>query len=761
MIKRKIAGKVLSWILIVSLAASLAGCGSKNGEKRNTESSYTESNNTGSETKAKSDHSVPESNIPKGRYVESNIPLPFEDGQESVSYCAQRPDGGLELYTIVLEEGDIAGGNIYIYDGTDWVKEEEPWSNHLPKDRYFSYVTYGPDQSRYGIYNGEEYKTRIVKMSPDGSYEELDALRDVSMVGVNGIYVMEDGTLLVPESDVVHVIAPDGSEKNKLPQVNSYSNYCDSHTLTPNSFITCGEKGFLRYDTATWKEKEVIPFQTGAADNYGSLAAGKGEDFYLCNPAGIHHMMENGTMWETVVDGSLNSLGMPSVTITKLFVGQENDFYVLYNEGETGRLAHYTYDSDMPSVPSKKLTVYGLDLDSCQTIRQAASLFQMENPDVRVELIDGGRESGAVSKSDTIRSLNAELLNGKGADVLVLDGLPYRSYVEKGILEDLSDIIEPMAQSGEIYENIAESFKEAGGEIYQFPIRVSFPIVYGQTSQIDRLKSMDELLNYQKANPDQQLFARTVYENILRQMVYIYYPELVSKDTGELIPGQMEKLLETAMAVGTAAGCKTVFGEEEDNGYGEFYNRVYKEGVSFNALSMYQLYSGELPFSIELPSGMTDMMYPFTVSEKFGYEIQSLNRIYYTNGLLGVTNFGEEKETARKFVEFAVSLKVQESDLSDGLPVNRKAAAAWEERDSNISMGMGFGSEEPLYAEYPDQGKRKQFMALLAELKTPVSIDEVLLEMIINETKGYFEGTQDAKSAARAVENKAKLYYSE
>ena len=759
MAKWKFTGKAISWLLIASLAAALTGCGSGSGGN-SAESRNKESKNTGSEENT--EMSDLESNIPKGRYVESNIPLPFEEGKENVVYCAQRPDGGLELYTMILEAGEIAGSNIYIYDGTDWVKEEEPWSDNLPEGRYFSYISYGADQARYGIYGGEEYKTRIVKMSPDGRYEELDVLRDVSMVGVNGIYVMEDGTMLIPESDRVHVIAPDGSEKSKLPQVRSYSNYSDSHTLTANSFITCGEKGFLRYDTESWKEKEVIPFQTGESDVYGSLAAGKGDDFYLCNAAGIHHMMENGTMWETVVDGSLNSLGLPSVSISKLFVGSENDFYVLYSEGETGRLAHYTYDSDMPSVPSKRLTVYGLDLDSCQTIHQAAALFQMENPDVRVELIDGGKESGAVSKSDTIRSLNAELLNGKGADVLVLDGLPYRSYVEKGILENMSDIIEPMVQSGEIYENIADSFKEAGGEIYQFPIRVTFPIVYGQTPQTDKLQSMDELLNYQKANSKQQLFARSIYENILRQMVYLYYPELVSKETGELIPGQMEKLLETVMAVGTAAGCKTVFDNEEDGGYGELYNRVEKDRVSFNRQFMYQLYRGEIPFSIELPRGMMDMMYPFTISEKLGYEIQSLNQLYYTNGLMGITDFGKEKETARKFVEFAVSLKVQESDLSDGLPVNRKAAKAWVERDSNISVSVGFGgSDETLYAEYPDQEKRKQFMAISEELKVPVSIDDVLLEMIVNETKGFFEGTQDAKSAARAVENKAKLYYSE
>lgn len=39
----------------------------------------------------------------------------------------------------------------------------------------------------------------------------------------------------------------------------------------------------------------------------------------------------------------------------------------------------------MPSVPTQTLTVYGLNLEQTDTIRQAASMFQLEqHPDVRV-----------------------------------------------------------------------------------------------------------------------------------------------------------------------------------------------------------------------------------------------------------------------------------------------------------------------------------------------------------------------------------------
>ena len=98
-------------------------------------------------------------------------------------------------------------------------------------------------------------------------------------------------------------------------------------------------------------------------------------------------MADQGTMWETVVDGSLNSMGMPSVYIKRLLIGSDHDFYLWYTESEEQKLARYTYDAEMPAVPSKTLTVYGLNLSENQTVKQAASLFQMEHPDVRVELM--------------------------------------------------------------------------------------------------------------------------------------------------------------------------------------------------------------------------------------------------------------------------------------------------------------------------------------------------------------------------------------
>lgn len=747
MIKKDTVQRITAAVLITALAVTLAGCGARKTVQNGID-----------ETGEKGTTAAAAVEVAKGRYVETAVSLPFEDNEERVLDLIQLNDGSLELLT--LRGGDGGENKAYRYDGLSWSEEERSPGAELPAGSTLFYTAYGKDGFLYMLYADKEYQAYLTKIPAGADGEGYNVAIEDSIVLVNGLYVKDDGTVLIPSGDSVLVMGTEGEVKNKLPQRNSSSNFADSHTLTASSFLTTGDQGFLRYDTENWKEKEVIPFQRDESDLYGSLAAGTGDDFYLANATGIHHMADQGTMWETVVDGTLNSMGMPSVLVKRLFVGNSNDFYLWYVENENSRLAHYIYDADMPSVPTKTITVYGLDLTGNKTVKQAASLFQMENPDTRVELIDGAVQSGSTVRTDTIRSLNAELLNGAGADVLVLDGLPSDSYVEKGILEDLSDTVTPMAESGELYANIAKSFTEADGSIYQFPVRVTIPIIYGEKTGIDATESLETLSRWQKENPQSGIFPKTVYENILRQMIYLYYPELKSDAAGQLDKEKVRFLLETAKKTGDASGAKVIFDETEDNDMVRIYNEVAVKG--FSGLGDYSLMRKEAVVSLEMIGGMYDVMIPYALSEKYGYELQQFQDLYFPEGLLGVTKFSKEKETAREFVKFALSLNVQKNDLSDGFPVNKKAAEVWRGYTSEISMGMSYdGLDDRLNAEYPNEEKKKEVLGMIDRLQTPITVDNVLLEMMVSETKGYFEGTQTVEEAAGQFENKAKLYYAE
>lgn len=149
-----------------------------------------------------------------------------------------------------------------------------------------------------------------------------------------------------------------------MPQTSCSSDWKTASYLKGNEYLTIGENGYIRYDVSETKGQmmEEIAYQQGNSDQYAAVTPDREGGFFMANPKGIHHIGQGGSIWETVVDGELNSLSQPSAYIIKLFVGAEDDFYVWINSAGTDMIKHYTYDPEIPSVPGKTLTVYGLEL---------------------------------------------------------------------------------------------------------------------------------------------------------------------------------------------------------------------------------------------------------------------------------------------------------------------------------------------------------------------------------------------------------------
>ena len=117
-----------------------------------------------------------------------------------------------------------------------------------------------------------------------------------------------------------------------------------------------------------------------------AYAIKKDGTLFITDSDGIHRMNQNGSLWETTVDGALNSMNMPSLTITGLYVTegeQQEEYYVIFTDDTAGyQLKHYVFDKTVPTIPKKEITVYSLKEN--RTIRQAISLFQAQNADVKI-----------------------------------------------------------------------------------------------------------------------------------------------------------------------------------------------------------------------------------------------------------------------------------------------------------------------------------------------------------------------------------------
>lgn len=742
------ARKAAAWLLILAAVTVMAaGCGPKPGGAEAGGADAPTADNGGAGDN---------SDVPRGRYVEQELAFPFDPSTEMMEAMMLSPEGDLLVLTYNLEMEN----RIYRMEDTGEWNMDEALTASIPEGSMLLKMNGTKDAAYYYLTQGEE---RYIGKMAWGS-QKMERLADPAFEK-DGIYNISDflaadsGAVLFSLMDGKTVVwKPEDGVSLQLYQKNRNSTLNTSSTLVGDTYITAGDLGFLAYDMETGKELETIPYQTGDSDAEGSLAAGEGDDIYLCNAAGIHHMALGGTMWETIVDGSLNSLSLPGIRISKMCVGKNNDFFVWYEKDENPVLAHYVYDPDTISVPTSTLTVYGLDLSEKYLIRQGAIRFQMENPDIRVEVIDGRKQMEGMMDADIIRSLNEELLTGAGADVLVLDGLPGKSYIEKGILEDMSELLAPFTESGEIYRNLTGHFRRSDGSVYEVPVRVLFPVVYGEAGATASLSSLQAYLEYQESPGAGSISGKTVYENILRRLAFLYDQELWDDD-GKLKEEELTDLLEAAMRTGEHSGARVLYPEDEDNGAGKRYNLVAENG--FTTPDHLGIMAGDNQASLELPREMAEMSLSFAVMREKGYPLQSVNHTFYPEERVAINRNSRQKETAERFVTFLLSEQIQGEDVEDGFPVTRAGVERWKQRQIVMSYGTGNWDGLMIYGDYPTESERKLLLDMIPDLDNPVVPDPTVLSIMAEESEGYFSGTQDLPAAVKAIISKVTLYRAE
>ena len=742
------ARKAAAWLLILAAVTVMAaGCGPKPGGAEAGGADAPTADNGGAGDN---------SDVPRGRYVEQELAFPFDPSTEMMEAMMLSPEGDL----LVLTYNQEMENRIYRMEDTGEWNMDEALTASIPEGSMLLKMNGTKDAAYYYLTQGEE---RYIGKMAWGS-QKMERLADPAFEK-DGIYNISDflaadsGAVLFSLMDGKTVVwKPEDGVSLQLYQKNRNSTLNTSSTLVGDTYITAGDLGFLAYDMETGKELETIPYQTGDSDAEGSLAAGEGDDIYLCNAAGIHHMALGGTMWETIVDGSLNSLSLPGIRISKMCVGKNNDFFVWYEKDENPVLAHYVYDPDTISVPTSTLTVYGLDLSEKYLIRQGAIRFQMENPDIRVEVIDGRKQMEGMMDADIIRSLNEELLTGAGADVLVLDGLPGKSYIEKGILEDMSELLAPFTESGEIYRNLTGHFRRSDGSVYEVPVRVLFPVVYGEAGATASLSSLQAYLEYQESPGAGSISGKTVYENILRRLAFLYDQELWDDD-GKLKEEELTDLLEAAMRTGEHSGARVLYPEDEDNGAGKRYNLIAENG--FTTPDHLGIMAGDNQASLELPREMAEMSLSFAVMREKGYPLQSVNHTFYPEERVAINRNSRQKETAERFVTFLLSEQIQGEDVEDGFPVTRAGVERWKQRQIVMSYGTGNWEGLMIYGDYPTESERKLLLDMIPDLDNPVVPDPTVLSIMAEESEGYFSGTQDLPAAVKAIISKVTLYRAE
>lgn len=793
-VKRNNAGKRNRIIAVVvtfsMLMITLAGCGnggtSVNDNTGNASLHMNESGQSGAQSV---------DSTAMGRYVEEIIDLSDRIGYASHIY--QMNDGNLLIsdhFNAFLVSAD---------DGITWEAEteERSWKTPLVEWDAIESIAVGADNTVAVIYDEnladpseEDYnpfdvEPALMLIKPDGTQtktdipltEEDDSFRSVWISDTGRIFASTYGTNL-------YEIKEDGSGEVFLtletsPMLLQFQNnlmIIDGWDYEELLIYDMEKQEYIEDEVLGDFVKENYKDRSNNGGSFFDLYFFMGEEniLYLAGNKGLYRHVIGGSAIEQVIDGNLSIFNNPSYTLRGMLALDDSEFIALFSGG---KVARFTYNPDIPTIPSETLKVYSLEEN--KMIRQAAVLYQAAYPEVYVEYEIGMEEGSSVTKDDALKSLNTEMMADDGPDILILDGMPIDSYIEKGLLLDLSPMIDSLDGENALFENLVDAFR-VDGKIYMMPAEVQLPVVFGKEAYTSRTAELSDIADaiekLREDVPEKNLFGDCSASGIMRLFSMISVP-FWKTEQGELDEEALEDYLIQVKRIYDAQ--MNGLSEEALAQYNEL-NDMLTEIYGYDVRESSEMVRMDMDY-MDYLIGMRQMICA-TVGSEYEYaalcSIQRMEKyqdskvvpmgdeIFYPQTLAGINAVSGNMEQAEAFLGVLFGVE-SHSSLFNGFAVNREAFhkilqevqedLGDDEVYSSISMMDENGQIFMLTIYWPDEARIAELQRWMETVKVPCIEDTVMEEAVYEAGTAYLQGTQSLEDTLAAIEKKVSIYMAE
>ena len=715
-----------------------------------------------------------------GRYMESAVEMP--DIEEIYYALDMRLGGdGVEL---------IAGdGSLYRSQdqGRSWqLVSQAPevlrerlmevvatyyWQNNKG-DVIAGYIEFGVDEEGNPDYGSAKYVHALYLA--DGTCIPLEVSDDEY---VSGAVSDEADNFYLGSGSRIYRVNEDGS----LEVLMELSGYCDYLTVCGKYLMIQG-RDLQIYDLEEKKMAEQDPVLSeflepwlGQQGDVGSrpyllyMPQGQDQSLYVLTDKGLYHHTLFGSTMEQLIDGSLCSMSDPLKGFVSM-VQLGDVFWVLYSGSQ---LKQYTYDAAASAVPENILRIWGLYED--EDIKMVVSAFGKSHPDLYITYEHPLSEDTGMTKEDAMKILSTELATGNGPDVLLLDELPYDTYVEKGVLADLTATLDG---TGEHYMDAVRTSYQRGGGQYAMPMSMSMPVLMGAADKIQGISSLEELAELaesaREAQPEGSLFGFCRAEDALR-----------------------------LLAIGSVGSWMDENGGVDQEAIGEFLTlagRIYEAQLSgltareLETMEMMQMYVNGKPVTrTEASYQINDAMYfcqPYSmgmVDNSFSTmgdycvvaEMLRLQNMDFVpmpgqsrflgqaSKILAVNEASGVKQQALELVAYALSTQFVEDSYMYGGSTNWDVLDAQIAKEQEKGMGLCMSFEdingkEQMIGVGPLSQEAKEALRQLMESCQGISqCDSRIYDAVIEEGQKALTGELSVEDAVKAIEKKVALYLAE
>jgi ABC-type glycerol-3-phosphate transport system substrate-binding protein len=287
------------------------------------------------------------------------------------------------------------------------------------------------------------------------------------------------------------------------------------------------------------------------------------------------------------------------------------------------------------------------------------------------------------------------------------------------------------------------------------PLRVNVPIFAAKKDGLSTIENMDSILSYIE-NSKLPYSSTATYKGLLENYLALYSSDLYQD--GKLDESKMKAFLENLKKIADNIKA-TKYAEGEDKSSNSTddlydYTRLFRNELIGFAYGKYST-------AMDQVNDYLSLAIMISATKENHSSFASMNQMFIPKGLIGLNSKSKETATAKKFIQFLFSNDVQKTNLYEGFPINTESLKVWtaEEREEE---SYGFGNDDgTISATWPTKDQREAFEKILLSVNKPINLNQVINNMIINESLPYFTGDIDAGQAANAAISKINTYLAE
>lgn len=639
--------------------------------------------------------------------------------------------------------------------------------------------------------DSETLNTKLLVVKPDGTEIMVETVVEEDDRWISNVYISETGKIIVATlGSNLYEVTEDGSFKKYLSVAEGHPALLRFH----QNLMFMDGWGYqtpLIYDMEAGEYLEDQVLEDFVEENYGGrdssnvgcydmfLLSGGDDILYIAGDKGLYRHVLGGGAMEQVIDGSLSSFSNPVCDIVDMAVLEDNEFLAVF---ANGKLVRYVYDPNIPTVPVGKLKVYSLE--ERPSARQAINLYQMAHPAVYVEYEVGMGERNSVTREDALKRLNTQILAGQGPDVLIMDNLPLDSYMEKGLLADLSPLLNEMSGEEGIFESVKNAFTK-DGQIYTVPCELQLPYILGRgkdTAQMKDLKGIAGTVeNLRKSNPEGNLLEIATAKGIMRMFSMVSAPAWRTESGGIDSEAIADFLTQTKRIYDAQMDGLPDRAIEDWQELSDYYVEI--SGKPIEDTEHIRRYEGVLQFMGDVRKcamGSLASWYAYSravsawTTDGFeDCEIIPMNgqceNIFWARTMLGISAASENTGMAEDFLRTALG-KENQMSLPGGLPVTREGLLADLEKSKSSSQSGIFGSVVASNAEggcvsltirFPEDDEVEYLIKWIESADTAYIEDVTFEEAVYEEGIAYLNGTKSLESAVDGIEKRLAIYLAE